>query len=260
MTTAYNYDRFVAYTEGVPAVVKARTYDDTNRRRTLPSPSAPVGITSGQFGGVDTSRGFDLAGDTDGDALVLFTQGPPGAQTVVVAGNDLPPGKATALSKWTKSRKRPLVTWKSKGDAWGPVSFKVYIAGKLVGTTTALNFTAKKTLKFGKKYKLRVVATDVRGQSVNSSTVSLAVDAKPPKAAVKFKRSGKKVTVSTVASDPGTKKRPASGVASIKITWGDGSTKSGGKGSHTYKSGGKKKVRVTVTDKAGNRRTVAKRV
>jgi hypothetical protein len=259
-TTAYGYDRVVAYTEGIPAVVKGRTYDDSNRKRTLPLPSQPIGLTSSQFGPVDTSRGFDLSGDTDGDALVLFTQGAPGAQTVVAAGNDLPPGKATALSKWTKSRKRPFITWKSKGDAWGPITFRVFIAGKAVGATTGLKFTAKKTLKLGKKYKLKVIATDVRGQTVSSSTVNLAVDSKAPTAHVKFKRSGKKVTVSTSAADGGTKKRPASGIASIKITWGDGSTKAGGKGSHKYKSGGKKKVRVTVTDKAGNHRTVSKRV
>lgn len=259
-TTAYNYDRVIAYTEGIPAVVKGRTFDDSNRKRTLPFPSAPVGLTSAQFGALDISRGFDLAGDNDGDALVLFTQGAPGAQTVVVAGNDLPPGKATSVSKWTKSRKRPLITWKTKGDAWGPVTFRVQIAGKTVGSTTALKFTAKKKLKYGKKYKLKVIATDVRGQAVSSSTVRLGVDSRPPTAKVKFKRSGKRVSVSTAASDGGTRKRPASGIASIKITWGDGSTKSGGKGSHKYKSGGKKKVRVTVTDKAGNRRTVGKRI
>lgn len=259
-TTAYNYDRVIAYTEGVPAVVRGRTFDDSNRKRILPSPSAPTGLTSSQFGSVDISRGFDVAGDNDGDALILFTQGVPGAQTVVVAGNDLPPGKATTVSKWTKSRKRPLISWKTKGDAWGPTTFTVKLAGVTVGTTQGLSLTAKKKLKYGKRYKLNIVATDVRGQSVNSSTVRFAVDSKPPTAHVKFKRSGKRVSVSTSASDGGTKKRPASGIAGIKITWGDGSTKSGGKGSHKYKSGGKKKVRVTVTDKAGNSRTVTKRL
>ena len=258
-TTAYGYDRVAAYTEGNPPVVKGRFYDDSNRKRILPSPGAPVGLTSGQFGTVDTAPGFDLSGDNAGNTLVLFTQGTPGARTVVVAGYDLPPDKPTALSKWTKSRK-PRVTWKSDGDAWGPVTYRVEIAGKVVGSTTALKFTSKKKIKFGRKYKFRVTAIDVRGQFVRSSTVNLAIDAKAPSADVSFKRSGKTVTVRSRVSDHGTKKRPASGIASVKISWGDGKTKSGASGTHKYKSGGKKKVRVTVTDHAGNRKIVAKRI
>jgi hypothetical protein len=259
-TTAYGYDRVAAYTEGNPPVVRGRFYDDSNKKRVLPSPGSPVSLTSGQFGAVDTGPGFDLSGDNAGNALILFTQGTPGARTVVVAGYDLPPGKPKGLSKWTKSRKRPKLIWKSDGDAWGPVTYRVELGGKVVGTTTALKFTAKKKLKFGRRYKFRVTAIDVRGQMVRSSTVQLRVDSKAPSADVSFTRHGKRVTVHGRVADHGTKKRPASGIASVKISWGDGKTKSGSSGTHKYKSGGKKKVRVTVIDKAGNRRTVAKRI
>lgn len=259
-TTAYSYDRVVAYSEGNPPVIKGRTYDDSNRKRTLPSPAGPVGLTTSGFGVPDLNAGFDLAGDNAGNALILFTQGTPGAERVVVAGYDLPPAKPTTLSKWTKSRKRPKVTWKSQGDAWGPVTYRVELAGKVVGTTAGLTFTAKKKLKYGKKYKFRITAVDVRGQITRSSTVNLAVDARAPSADVKFKRDGKKVTVRSRVEDRSSKKRPASGIASVVIDWGDGKTTSSANGGHRYKSSGRKKVRVTVTDKAGNRKIVVKRI
>lgn len=258
-TTASTQDRVVAYTEGNPPTVRGRFYDDSNRRRSLPFPGVPVGLTSSAFGVPDPSKGFDVAGDSRGNALVLFTQGTPGAQVVVVAGYDLPPSRPNTLSRWTKSR-RPNVSWKSSGDSWGPLSYIVEIGGKVVGSTTKLNFISNTKLKLGRKYKFRVVATDVRGQITRSTTVYLRVDQRAPSAKVSFKRRGRVVTVRANAVDRGSKKRPASGVASVKISWGDGTSRTASSASHRYNSAGKKTVRVTVTDRAGNTRTVVKRI
>lgn len=256
-TTAATFYRTIYFSEG--GVIKGRAYADSNRRRTLTFPGPPAGLTTAGFGGVEPAVGFDVAGDSKGNSLVYFAQGPDYNRTAVVAGFDLPPAKPTALSKWTKSPK-PKVTWKSDGDNWGAVTYAVYIGGKRAGATTKLEFKSPKKIKFGKKYKLRVDAVDVRGQVTRSTTVSLALDTKAPSADVKFARKGRKVSVRARVSDKGSKKRPASGIESVRINWGDGTTKKGGSGAHSYASGGKKKVRVTVTDKAGNSRTVAKRV
>ncbi|HWI21358.1 MAG TPA: PKD domain-containing protein [Baekduia sp.] len=257
--TAASFNRVAIFTEGSPPVVKGRFYADSNRNRTLPFPGPVTGLTSGVYGAVDTSTGFDVSGDTSGNVLALFAQGVPGNLTVVAAGYDMPPSKPTGLSKWTKSR-RPFVTWKSNGDAWGPVNYRVEIGGKVVGQTGALAFQSATKLKYGKKYKFRVTGIDLRGQITRSSTVSLSVDTRAPSAKIKFKRNGRKVSARVTPFDRGTKKRPASGIAAVRINWGDGWVKRGVVGSHTFAKRGKKKVRVTITDKAGNSRTIVKRV
>lgn len=251
--------RSIYFTEGSPPVVKGRTYEDSSRKRVLTFPGPTTGLTTAQFGVVATETGFDVSGDSAGDSLVYFAQGPPGARNAVVAGFDLPPDKPTALSKWSKSR-APLLTWKSDGDSWGPVTYRVYVGGTLIGQTTAQSFQSPRRLKFGKRYAFRVDAVDARGQITRSTTTRIGIDQRPPTVHASFERSGRRLTVRSRVEDKGTKKRPAAGIEETSIDWGDGNTQGGSSASHTYREGGRKKVKITAIDKAGNRRTITKRV
>jgi hypothetical protein len=79
----------------------------------------------------------------------------------------------------------------------------------------------------------------------------MVVDTQRPRASVSASRAGRVVTVSVAASDPG---RRATGVREIAVDWGDGrrSTSRRGQLRHRYAGGARKRITVTVRDRARN--------
>ena len=112
------------------------------------------------------------------------------------------------------------------------------------------------------EHRWRVFATDRRGQVVGSKTRVLRVDATPPIVTFSAKRSkGRVVRVTAKANDPIPPNARASGVTRVRIDWGDGSKPVDARvATHRYSGKGKRTIRVSATDRAGNAVAVTKQV
>lgn len=104
-------------------------------------------------------------------------------------------------------------------------------------------------------HEISVIATDAAQQTTTSLVRRLRVDRTAPAARIARRaRRSVRVTVSDGL------KAETSGVAQVAIAWGDGRRGNGRSATHRYRRAGRYAVRVTTRDKAGNRRTVVKKV
>jgi hypothetical protein len=102
-------------------------------------------------------------------------------------------------------------------------------------------------------HRYQVRATDRRGQTVTSRTRTFRVDPGMPVLKLTVRRRGRTVTVSTVARDRG-----PSGLAYVRIDWGDKSRRQFRRSAvHHYKKG-RYTLAVSAIDKAGNATTKKK--
>jgi hypothetical protein len=191
-----------------------------------------------------------MGGDRVGDFAVAMLEGAPGARELTVALQDIPPGRPaiSARSRYVN----PItegITWAPGLDFLGPQRFRVRVDGRTVGTTSRARLRTRRVRQG--RHKLQIVAFDRRGQRTSSRTTLMFVDTGRPRASVSASRSGRVVTVTVQASDPG---RHATGVRQYGVDWGDGrsSTSSRGRLRHRYESGGRPRITVTVRDRARN--------
>lgn len=134
----------------------------------------------------------------------------------------------------------------------------VTVDGKPVGETVDRQMTLTAPLAAG-RHRWQIVALDARGQTKRTRTRTLQVDARAPRLSIGYKRKKRLVTLSLRARDLSGGHR-ASGVRSIVVSWGDKSKGVGTRSaslrtSHRYRGGGSYPLRITATDRAGNKRT-----
>jgi hypothetical protein len=186
-----------------------------------------------------------------GDAAVAMLQGPPGARTLTVALEDIPPARpvATARSHFVNPRSEGI-TWNPGLDYLGPQTFEVRVDGRRIGATSGATRLRTKKVHDG-RHRLQIVAIDRRGQRSPSRVATMYVDTKRPHARVAAARSGKRLAVTVHATDPRGK---GSGVRRYTVDWGDG-TRSFSRRPvlrHRYRTSGRKRITVTVRDRARN--------
>ena len=219
-------------------------------------------LSRAELGPVAADLGFDVAADRASGAVVAWIQGGPQDRTLVAGYLDRPPG---FFAGYTTQRccQGPLarLTWQASLNIWGPVRYVVTVDGKPAGETadTRLALTAPLA---GGRHRWQVVAFDARGQGKRARTRVLQVDALAPQLSVGYKRKKRVVTLSLRARDLSGGHR-ASGVRSIVVAWGDrskgvGARQSSLRTSHRYRGGGSYPLRITATDRAGNKRTSLK--
>jgi PKD domain len=217
--------------------------------RLLPAgkPQPEVAISKPDAGPVVPGT-LRMGGDRVGDAAVAMLQGAPGARFLTVALEDIPPGRSVPDGRVVNPRTRGI-RWTAGLDYLGPQTFKVRVDGREIGTsaTTRLRTTR---LRNG-RHRLQIVAIDRRGQQAPSRVFPLYVDTKRPHARASASRSGKRVIVRIQASDPPGR---GSGVRSYTVDWGDGHRTTSGRPTlrHRYRTSGRKKITVTVRDRARN--------
>jgi hypothetical protein len=225
----------------------------------LPAPppfGATTALSAPTLGAAEAGGGLDLATDRYGDSVIAFTQGPLGARTVAVASFSLPlkPVRLIGLSGWRNTLLPPLSWWASS-QGWPAQGYRIYIDDLLTGSSTTTSFTPVSPLGEG-THKLRVESFDRAGQTVSSAPGNLKVDTTIPLLTVKLRGSGSAVTLSGTASDA--KPPQGSGLASVKVNFGDGSPAVVGKSPafklrHRFLRSGSLTVTVTATDGAGNK-------
>jgi hypothetical protein len=260
-------DGLVAFQQGDAAggrTVHARPYDYVPASRVVTVPGADATLSDPALGPTDAARGLDAAADRAGDVAVAFVQGDGNGRQIVAASYDRAPGafRASTTTKWRKFA-RPPVKWGTAFELWGPITYQVEIDGQPVGQTTSTGLTVPTVVPDG-LHRWRVVAIDVRGQTTATPSRNLRVDATPPKVTFKVsgaRKRGKQVKVAVQATDASGTAAQASGLAGVRISFGDGSrTIAGLKAIHRYGHSGKVTVRVSATDKAGNAIALTRRI
>lgn len=190
-----------------------------------------------------------LGGSGQGDALIAFSQGPPGQQQVMAAVAKAPPGKFLAFTPigWVKGSSA-TVSWEAAPEAFGASTYSVLVDGRVVahGLTGLSAHLSARGLGDG-AHRLQVRATDSLGQETVTAAASLKIDANPPQVSVQHLGRGQvRVRVVDHASGavPG----------DTLIAFGDGSTaRDRLSASHTYARSGRYVISVHSQDRVGNR-------
>jgi len=245
-----NGDGLIAW-QSSDLTIHARQYTNRRASRVVQLPQGETPVSSAP---TDAADGLEAAADRAGDVAIAFVQGPAGARSLAVASFDRAPG-AFRLSSGSSFRNvgRTPLKWTAAFELWGGLTYTVEVDGQVAGTTTATAL-ALPTLPAG-VHRWRVIATDRRGQVTATPLRLLRQDPAPPRATVRVtgaRRRGQAIRVAVRASDPGRARRTASGVGRVVISWGDGSRTVARRGTHRYRRGGRRTIRVTAFDRAGN--------
>ncbi|MEA2340862.1 MAG: hypothetical protein QOG11_939 [Solirubrobacteraceae bacterium] len=245
------------------AIVQAVPYDIDPAKRTAPPPGPAATVSNPAFGPVALDGGLALGVDRAGDATAVFVQGSGAEKRLVAGGFDRAPGSfRTYTSSKVRKFARPPLSWQPAFELWGRITYTIEVDGKPIGTTTDTRYTPVAPVPDG-THRWRVVAADRRGQTSATPVRYLRVDATPPALAVKVsgsRKRGKALKVTVRAADGSLTSPRGSGVATVRIDFGDGTRVSGRTATHRYARSGSFTLRVTSTDKAGNAGAVTQRL
>lgn len=221
-------------------------------------------LSSSTFGSTNASSGLATAGDVAGDAAVAWVQGSGSGTRIVAAQLYQPPGGFALGSSFRYVRTLlPRLSWSAPKTPWGPMTYQVSVDGVQVGQTKATALTVPTPLPQGPQ-TWDVTAVNPAGLSSTARAATVWVDTVPP--AVKLKLTGPEragsvlhIYVSYTDSPPPVPRADASGVASVLVRWGDGTSYRITHGKfHVYARPGRYKLTVIVKDRAGNTTTVVR--
>jgi hypothetical protein len=200
--------------------------------------------------------GVFVGGDRVGDFVVAMVQGVPGAQTLSAGFFDRPPGAPFIQSSQRYKRKtRPELHWREGLDLWGQQTYRVYVDGVLVGSTTADTLVPARPLKAGRHHWV-VEAVDRSGQTNRSRVRMLKIDSLAPRLRVRVS-GGRTRRIAVRAVDRG-----GSGLDHVTVDYGDHSRPTHARTTfHRYRPG-RFRLKVAAVDNAGNvaRKTVKLRI
>jgi hypothetical protein len=228
---------------------------------------AEQAISRPELGPTAAVDGLAAAGDDAGDIAVAYVQDVPGQGRAIAVGTvDQPPGGfALARVAGFERSDRPVLAWTTSREQWGRF-FRVTIDGVEVGVTGRRSFRPSTPLAQG-AHSWQVVVLDRRGQQFTARAGTVRIDSIP--AFVRARISGArqagvplKLAVQATDTPTGTARKAqgvlTSGVKQIVIDWGDRSPleriRRGSQ--HAYARPGRYRLRIVVTDRAGNSTTL----
>jgi hypothetical protein len=222
--------------------------------------------SSPELGSTDANLGLFAGGDLSGDAAVAWVQGS-GSQTRIVAGQLFQaPGSITPATLFSYATSvHPILTWSPASERWGTPRYTLTVDGTAVATATTTTIRAPIALSQG-RHVWAVTASNLAGLSTVSRSSTVFVDSVAPQ--VSFKITGTRhpgsriwITVRDTDTPHGIERAQASGIASVKVGWGDGSKSTVKRvKSHVYSRSHTYIVKVIVTDRAGNRTVKTKKL
>lgn len=215
------------------------------------------GLGAARFAGVVSDvRG---AGSGLGDGLFAFRQGDGDSSQVAALSIDAPPAPFELAGEDTVLRPGAAdIRWTAARDAFGSVRYRVVLDGQVIARSvgdTSLRLPGA-GLEDG-TYRVQVVATDRNGQEVAAPARRVVVDGTAPRATLSAGgrvlrlqlRDGTRATTAGLDAD------------ASSVRWGDGAKSAGAaKLEHRYSRPGRYVVRVRAVDRAGNARTVTRKV
>jgi hypothetical protein len=243
-------------------------------RRSDGTPTTRI-ISSTAGGPVDDLR---FTGSSLGSALVAFLQGRDNGRQVVASSIDGPPGDFAVYgpSDWTRAKRIPI-QWDRAQSASGSVTYAVQVDDEDVADGIRGLRTTLRSGDVGQgRHALTVVATDATGQTTTSTAAEVDVDQVAPTVGVRRVRASARAKTRAGKAAPKRKavrsagtirvttrdgaRGQGSGVASVAISWGDGTRGRGKRATHSYRHAGTYRVKVTARDQVGNKRTVVRKV
>ena len=221
-------------------------------------------------GATDAARGLAAAGDVGGDAAIAWVQGTGTSTQIVAEQLYQPPGGPTPTTSPAYVRTpEPVLSWAPSGARWGPITYTLSVDGATVGQTGGDALGVTSPLHDG-PHVWSVTAGNPAGLSSASRSAKVFVDTVAPKLRARLsgaRRPGTRLTLRLTYRDAppaGLPARDASGVASLTIRWGDGTSTRVKRGTHrivhSYRRAGRYRITITVLDRAGNRTRAVQRV
>lgn len=261
-------DGIVTWLQGSPAgaATLARAWDIDPAKRDVAPPAPEVTLSNGAFGPVDPEGGFDAASNRAGDVVVVFVQGSGGDRRLVSATFDRTPGafRIYTTSKFRSFARTPLA-WSPSFELWGPVTYRAEVDGVSIGETQDTRFVPANPVPDG-VHRVRIVATDRRGQTAVTRTSTLRVDSTSPRVTFTVKGTRKAGRLLKLAFRAGDVATPAgaSGMRYVRVDFGDGTprltiARNRGTVAHRFRRG-RFTVRVSATDRAGNAIAITRRL
>ncbi len=239
---------------GVPEI-RARYFDGTSWAPELVASSPALGPTN-------AAAGIAAAGDIAGDVAAAWVQGSAGSSAIVTALLYNGPGSfgAVSASRYSTTA-RPVFAWSAAREQWGPLQYSLALDGVAVVRTTAAKLRVPSALTQG-PHVWQVTATNQAGQASQARAVRVFVDSYAP--AAQFTLTGPqraksflRLNVRDSDQPPGLPASDGSGVAQMKVSWGDGKAATiRHRTIHAYARPGRYRLTVAVTDRAGNRTTL----
>lgn len=262
-----NNDGLVAYFAGQEVRARPSIGGDRDEGDGQPALGDEVALSRAEAGPVDLGRGLDAGVDRAFGAVVVWMQGPPGAQTLTYGVHDRPP---SSFSGYTGTGWRPLeentLTWEETFELWGPASYQPLLDGQPVGPPVAeRRSTLPEPIPEG-RHAWSVVATDIRGQTFQMEERRLLIDRTVPELDVRVvgrREAGERLRIRVRAKEPG-RAGAASGLDFVRVTPGDGARVRKGEVRNGKRfatrtmtvneaySAGEHTLKVTAYDRAGN--------
>jgi hypothetical protein len=227
----------------------------------VPTPGPVSPLHNPAFGPVDPTGGFDLSGDRTGDFAFAFVQGAGADRRLVAAVYDRAPVSFFLQShngNWRNPERVPL-SWSAPVDQWGTMTYTVIVDDQPVAQTQETRFKLPAGSLPQGSHRFKIQGTDRRGQFTYTKTVRYKLDTVAPKVSFQAVRSGRVVTVRAKAKDVRRSGAP-SGIAKVRINFGDGAVAEAMSASHAYRRGGSFTIKVTAFDRAGNPKVAQKTV
>jgi hypothetical protein len=262
-----NDDGLVAYLTGQDVRARPSIAGDREEGGGDPALGDEAVLSAAGAGPVDAGKGLDASVDRAFGAVVVWVQGPPGAQTLTYGVHDRPPG---FFNGYTGRNWRPLednvLTWADTVDLWGPVSYQPLLNGQPLGPPVAeRRSTLPEPIPEG-RHDWSVVATDIRGQTFETEERRLLIDRTVPDLDVRVtgrRQAGQRLRIRVRAKEPGSAGQ-ASGLDFVRVTPGDGARVREGEApkgksfatrtmtvNEAY-TAGEHELKVTAYDRAGN--------
>ncbi len=228
-------------------------------------------LSSPAMGPTDAADGLLSDGDGAADAVAVWVQGSAGSRAIVAAQLYQPPGSFGALKRTRYARTvEPTLSWSASRELWGPLRYVVTLDGAQVGQTTGTSLQLP-TPQFPTPltqgpHTWQVTAINPAGVARTYNTATVFVDTIAPTVHVRLtgrRTPGSPIRIRIRATDDvGIPAADASGIKSVRVKWGDGSTSRVRRGSkfHVYRKVGRYRITVIVTDRAGNRTTVVVKI
>ncbi|MDQ3768025.1 MAG: hypothetical protein M3370_00880 [Actinomycetota bacterium] len=262
-----NNDGLVAYMTGQDVRARPSITGDRNEGGGEPALGGESVLSAAGAGPIDAGKGLDASVDRAFGAVVVWVQGPPGAQTLTYGVHDRPPG---FFNGFTGRNWRPLednvLTWADTVDLWGPVSYQPLLNGQPLGPPVAVRrSTLPEPIPEG-RHDWSVVATDIRGQTFETEERRLLIDRTVPDLDVRVtgrREAGQRLQIRVRAKEPGSAGE-ASGLDFVRVTPGGGARIREGEAAkgksfatrtltvnQAYRAG-EHTLKVTAYDRAGN--------
>jgi hypothetical protein len=195
---------------------------------------------------------YAVSSDRAGDIAVAGLAGEVDGRRIVAGGYDVAPGKpATGRDRGFQKSQTPRLTWTAGLDLWGQQTFRVLVDGQeRARGVTGFEYVVDPPLEDG-MHTWQVVAVDARGQEKLGTLRKIGVDVTSPRVVVKVtgkRRAGRRLRVRARGFDG-----QGSGIRRVVMHWGDGTPPVAARSAvHRYRRG-KFRLRVTATDRVGNR-------